>query len=273
MPRLVSIALLALSVVWCATAAGQEFEPEAAEEQLVAEPPVSSATAEGHYQSAVRLFGEGRYGEALEAFDAAIALSPESIFYCNRAIVLIKLQEAEAALASLEACQRSHAGGPAELAEIDAQRAAVAVLVSHIRPGVLASVSAINAPRVNIDEPRGWTRTETGILLLGFGGAAFASAATLDFLSRDLRTELDARSRALITPGNDYARRQAEYDEARESYVRRQRVWIALTATGAVFTLTGATFVISRLLASEDSSEIEVGILGAGTGFVLTYRW
>lgn len=260
MPRLRTIIVL-LAVLWTSHASTQELPPK--------------QRAEGHYQTAVKLFGEGRYAEALAEFDQAIAISPESIFYCNRAVVLIELDEAAEALESLETCQRTHSGSAEELAAIDAQRAAVSVITSHVQPGALGTVSLINAPIVAPAEPasRGWTRVETGILLMGIGGAAFASAATLDFLSKDLKDDLRIASEARVDGGADYAQRQREYDEARIAYRNRQRVWIGLTAGGALFTLTGATFAISRWLSSNPDDQVEVGITLERPGLFVRKRW
>ncbi len=260
MPRLLSIALLIATLLVASSAHAQAPSP-------------ATGTAESHYQSAVRLFGEGRYGEALGEFDAAIALSPESIFFCNRAIVLIKLQEPEAALQSLETCQQTHAGDQAELAEIDAQRAAVQVMVGHVRPSVLDTVSLINAPSVAPDARSGWTWTSTGVLLMSIGGAAIASAATLDFLSKDLQQTLQARATAVIVADGDYLRRQAEYDEARKRYVDRQRIWLGLTAAGAVLTVTGATLVVSQWISSTGSTDVEVGLTPTHPGVVVRLHW
>lgn len=267
-PLILMLALLG-GVTSSSPAQAQDAEAEPTEQ--VVPGPASVDGAESHYQVAVRLFGEGRYREALDEFDAAIAISPQSIFYCNRAIVLIKLQEPEAALESLQTCQATHAGSAADLADIDAQRQAVEVLVAHVRPGVLATVSAINAPMLVAEPPRGWTRVETGIVLLGAGGAALASAATLDFLSQDIKEELAARAAARVQPGADYAQRQAEYVEVREDYVRRQRIWIGLTAAGAVLTVTGATLVLSRWLGGDQP--LEAGVGGPASGVFVRGRW
>lgn len=237
-----------------------------------AEDPHSPASsAEGHYQAAVRLFGEARYREALDEFDAAIEISPESIFYCNRAIVLIQLQEPEAALESLETCQRTHSGGAAELAEIDAQRAAVAVMLENVRESALDTVSSINAPMLAApDVKRGWGLTETGVLLAGVGVAALASAATLDFLSQDLRDDLAAS--ATPTLGSSYQEGLAQYEELRTQYVTRQRIWLGLTAAGGLLTLTGATLVALEVFGSKESG-VEVGVNPITPGVRVKLSW
>ena len=262
MPRFRSITLaVALVSSLLVTNAAAQDAPAPAPEV----PSKARATAETHYQTAVRLYGEGRYREALDEFDAAIAKSPESIFYCNRAVALIKLQEPEEALESLQTCQSTHTGDKAELASIDAQRSGVAVMVDHVQPGVLETVSAINAPTLVAPEAprRGWTRLETGILLIGIGGASLASAATLDFLSQELRDQLEAASSVSLDGTEGFQEERTRYDELRQRYVRRQRIWLGLTAGGAAITLTGAILVTSRLVSRSRKVEVGVGPGGA----------
>jgi tetratricopeptide (TPR) repeat protein len=261
MPKTLSVGVALLVVLLGSNAFAQATEQSKREE------------AESHYLAAVRLFGEGRYREALDEFDEAIADSPESIFYCNRAVALIKLQEPEAALESLQTCQETHAGGEEELAEIDAQRQAVGVIVGNIRTGVLSTVSAINAPDEQppiIQPRRGWTRVETGIVLAGVGVASLASAATLDFLSQDLKTDLESASTAPLN-GASISTRQQEYDAVRKRYVTRQRIFIGLTAAGAAFTVTGAVLTLSGLV--NRNKETPVAVIPHLTGVSARVIW
>jgi tetratricopeptide (TPR) repeat protein len=168
--------LLAASLL--STSASAQDAPAPAPEV----PSKTRATAETHYQTAVSLFGEGRYREALDEFDAAIAASPESIFYCNRAIALIKIQEPEAALESLETCQSTHSGDDSELASIDAQRAGVSVLVHHVQPSVHATVSAINAP--TLDRRRWRSAGFGGDLRFPEPGASRRSGSAVEVVAR-----------------------------------------------------------------------------------------
>lgn len=227
------------------------------------DPHSPKVAAESRYQTAVRLFGEGRYREALDEFDAAIALSPESIFYCNRAIVLIQLREPQEALESLRICQQTFTGDEAELAQIDAQRAAVDVAVNVLRPGATSTVSAINAPQLD-DSAERWTRANTGYLVLGLGGALFASAATLDLLSGDLKEALQTAADG---------RSIEDYDVARDAYVARRRIWLGLTAAGAVFTLSGGILVVSHFIGGASNSDVELGLQLHNPGMSVRFRW
>lgn len=230
------------------------------------DPHSPSASAESQYQTAVRLFGEGRYVEALEAFDRAIEISPESIFYCNRAVVLIKLGEPLEALESLETCQKTFAGGRAELAGIDAQRLGVSAMVHHVRSGALDTVSAMNAPTL---EPRpetgGWSRASTGYVFLGVGGALLASAVTLDRLSVDLKTDFVDEAAGQV------GSTEADYEAARDAYVRRQRAWLGLTVGGAAVTLLGSVLVASHFLVR--GRDVEIGVMTDRPGVTVRLYW
>ncbi len=236
------------------------------------DPHSPKADAEAHYQTAVRLFGEGRYRESLDEFDAAIELSPESIFFCNRAIVLIQLTEIESALESLEVCQNTFEGSEAELAEIDAQRAAVESVVRVVRPRSLTTISDMSAPAEVIvtADADGWTRASTGYVFLAAGGALLASAGTLDLLSADVRTDLEEEASAPAGSTDE------SYAAARQAYVNRQRIWLGLVGGGGVFALTGAALVLSHFLA-DDGEEETIAVVPAvnrsGMQLLLRLSW
>lgn len=229
------------------------------------DPHADGSSAEAHYQTAVRLFGEGRYREALDEFDAAIEQSPESIFFCNRAIVLIQLTEVDEALHSLETCQNTFTGARSELAAIDAQRLAVERVVRSIRPAAFGTISSINAPVLDPIAPEGdgWTRASTGYVLLAAGGALLASAATLDLLSGDVRRNLEAEAQG--PRGSN----EEDYVAAREAYVGRQRIWLGLAGAGAVASVIGASLVVTHFLFTPEAP-VAVGVSpGAATVSIL----
>ena len=230
-----------------------------------AEPHTAGDSAESHYQGAVRLFGEGRYVEALQEFDKAIAISPESIFYCNRAVVLIKLGEPLEALRSLETCQNTFTGADAELAEIDAQRLGVERMVHNVRAGALATVDAINTPLAVEPAPQGsgWTKASTGYVLLGVGGALLASAVTLDRLSVDIKDRFVEEARGRVD-GTEEA-----YLEARAAYVQRQRIWLGLAAGGAAVTLVGSSLVALHFLGGNEGADVSALVTPGG----VSLRW
>jgi tetratricopeptide (TPR) repeat protein len=222
--------------------------PAWAEDAIPADEIVASA--ESHYQLAAHLFGEGRYREALEEFDRAIAFSPEAVFFCNRAIVLIKLGEAPKALESLQSCQNMFEGPREDLAQIDAQAKAVGVFVVNIRKRShqVASTPAV----VKSVEPKpesGSILPTIGWISIGLGATMLGSAITLDQLSSDLREEFLAAARG------EFGVSRSDYEDVRERYESRRKTFVALSITGTALTVVG--FSLFAVDALHDSGEQE----------------
>ncbi|MBA2663704.1 MAG: tetratricopeptide repeat protein [Bradymonadaceae bacterium] len=239
--RYCSLLVVAVALLLLASAANaQQGDPHAPLEY-----------AESHYQLAVRFFGEGRYREAVAEFDRAIALSPEPIFYCNRAVVLLQLKEADEALKSLQTCRDTFVGDNEELRQIDAQTGAIAVFVGHLRPNAMRLGAAIadRALALPVEPPASrdaqWGASDYGYLSLATGAALLASAATLDWLSADLREEFLLQSNG---GANTSSERHAQLEEQIHD---RQRVFLGLTIGGAVFSALGIGLVGYHFLAGE----------------------
>lgn len=226
--------------------------------------------AEGHYQSAVRLLGEGRYRESLQEFDAAIAITPNPIFYCNRAVALIQLKELDAALDSLQTCRDTFEGDDQALAQIDAQLKALSLLVREVRPNATKNAITIaTLPRAtNTPAKGGWSAADTGYIGLGIGAALLGSAATLDLLSADLVTDFKDAS-----TGTDRAR----YDAARADLAQRQRIFWGLTIGGSVLAATGAGLILYHFLSDDGEEATSATVLPmitpGGAGVVLDWRF
>lgn len=215
----------------------------------LAQQPDPAQQAEDHYQSAAKLFGEGRYREALEEFDAAIAIAPEAIFFCNRAVVLIKLQELDAALDSMRTCRDTFSGDPRELAQIDAQLNALTLYVRHLQRNATATATTIATRPKNVGaaSPKpGWGASDTGYLVLGVGAALLGSAATLDLLSADLVQDYKDAS-----TGSDPAR----HAQLRQDLSQRQRVFWGLTIGGSILAATGVGIVLYSFISEEDAPQ------------------
>jgi len=221
-------------------------------------PADGSAKADAHYQTAVRLFGEGRYREALDEFDEAIAISPEPIFYCNRAIVLIELREPEDAYQSLETCRDGFTGATEDKAEIDAQMLAVGAFVHHVGPRATQITEDIaTGPLVKSTptppEHGGFGATDYGLLSTGIGAALVGSAVTLDLLSKPIVDEY----KQLSAEGGS----QQRYDELKQEILTRQRIWYALSIGGGVFALAGVGLVVYDAISGGDDTEAPVVVL------------
>ncbi|MFU8802803.1 MAG: tetratricopeptide repeat protein, partial [Bradymonadaceae bacterium] len=229
--------------------------------QDFADPHDLSARAESHYQLAVRFFGEGRYREAVEEFDRAIAMMPEAIFYCNRAVVLIKLDEMEEALRSMGNCREKFDGDPEELHQIDAQTQALEVVVRFVR------IRAVTVAR-DVAEPSGvvarpvtppagtpWGASQYGYLSLGVGAGLLVGAATLDWVSADLREDFISQSRG----GSGTSKE--EYDTLEARLRTRQQLFYGLAGSGAVLTTAGVGLLTYHVLAADRDRSVRAMVL------------
>lgn len=212
-----------------------------------------SVLADRHYQQAMLMFNQGRYREAVKHFNDAIELAPDPIFYCNRAIALIKLDELDEAIKSMITCRDTIGEDPQEVAQIDAQLQALTIFAKQLRPHAQTLARDIAAgPVIKKVEPTpapvddGWSASDFGYISLALGGACFASAITLDLLSAQDVETLKKEQR-----GGDKAR----YDEARSSIEQRQPLWIGLSAAGTGLALLGVTLIIVDLASDDEPAQ------------------
>ncbi|MEZ4460630.1 MAG: hypothetical protein R3E66_13060 [bacterium] len=212
------------------------------------DPHGDRAEAEQHYQTAVVLLSEGRFLEALNEFDAAIALSPQAIFYCNRALALVKLKETTQAVQSLKSCRDNFEGDAAELAQIDAQYLGVAAFDQVIRPHSMTIAQDIaSGPIVRPSQDDDWNLGDFGLISMGVGAAFLASAVTLDLLSADLHDSFIAESEGGAGTS------QARYDELKSDLEFRQTVFWSLAGAGTLFVVVGGGLVAYHLSSDDDS--------------------
>jgi tetratricopeptide (TPR) repeat protein len=225
-----------------------------------------ASRAESHYQMAVRFFGEGRYREAVDEFDRAIGLIPEAIFFCNRAVSLIKLDEMDAALRSMTECLERFEGDEDELAQIEAQtRALEVVRLIRLDAAAVARDMAFGGSRLvdSQESPRGPVH---GLALLGYSGvgtgaALLAGALVLDLASADLKNQYLAQSR-----GGNGTSEQA-HGELADRLRGRQRVFYGLLSAGAVATVIGGGLLTYHYVTVPSSSLMTLHVapvIGAG---------
>ncbi|MFP4599014.1 MAG: hypothetical protein ACLFVJ_12225 [Persicimonas sp.] len=210
--------------------------------------------ADQHYGEAVRLFGEGRYREAIEEFDRAIELSDESVFFCNRGIALIKLNEWNAALDDMHACRQRFEGDDEELAQIDAQYRGLHAFVRGVRPHAVEvardiASGGVSETGVAVDEPSPWTLELAGHLSLGTGSVLLTAAVMLDYLSADLKDEFVTQSNG--GPGTS-PQRHAELGDELET---RQNVFAGLTISGAALAVTGVSILSYEWFFADNASD------------------
>ncbi len=199
-------------------------------------------TAETHYLQALDLFNQGRYVDALERFDQAIALSPDAVFYCNRAVVLLELGQTRDALESMEVCRTGFENAdPEERAQVDAEVNALALAVRHIVPDTRALASTIaftrsrpkreEAPAVTIVvAPTGAEEldsVELAAWAVGAVGALSLTAALIvDLVTLPLIDEYRASGRE--------GRSRSSYDGLRRAIDQRQVLIGSLLVAGVV---------------------------------------
>ncbi len=215
---------------------------------LAQEDPHGSRTeAEQHYQTAVLLLSEGRYLDALNEFDAAIEISPQAIFYCNRALVLVKLKETGEAVKSLRLCRDNFEGDASELAQIDAQYHGVSAYDNIVRPhSVIIAQDIATGPLPAGRTDEAWNIADVGLISMGVGAAFLASALTVDVLSQTLADDFVKESEG--GPGTSLA----HYDQLKSDVEFRKAVFWGLAGAGAVFVVVGGSLVAYEFAYEDD---------------------
>lgn len=217
--------------------------------------------AEQHYQTAVVLLSEGRYLEALAEFDAAIDLSPQAIFYCNRALVLVKLDETREAMQSLKNCRDLYEGDETELAQIDAQYLGLAAYEEIVRPHARTVARDIATGPVGSNASEApWNLSDFGLITMGVGAALLASAATVDLLSADLKQDFIDESKG----GPETSR--ARYDELKADLGLRQNLFWGLGGAGAVLLVAGGGMIAYHFAIDESPVAVTPTLGSEGFG-------
>ncbi len=241
--------------------------------------------AEAFYLQAVEFFNAGRYQEALENFDQAIALQPEAVFYCNRATVLKKLGEHLEALSSMEACMERFEvyddESAEEKAQITAEVQAMQVALRNVSPtsrGVATNIATRpsvgggggggGGPDLVIVGPSGPGNTDEGtdgVTIAAWSAAGVAGAALTAALITDLVTQ------PLI---EDFERTAQEgtnrdrYDALRAAIDQRKVIVGSLVVVGSVAAISSGVLFLMRDPVDEnrnaDNFQTDVVILQGG---------
>jgi tetratricopeptide (TPR) repeat protein len=215
--------------------------------------------SESYYQQAVQLLNEGRYQEALGNLDKAIELNPEPIFYCNRGAVLLRLEQTEEALGSMERCLESvEIADPADKAVLDAEVNALRLAVRRLKPqsrDLAQQIATRPEEEVSGVSVAAWT---TGAL----GGASLLGVLTLELLTQPLVDEY----RDVASGGQDRAR----YDTLRSDIEDRKLLMGALLVSGSVLTLVSG--VLLWLDMEEEAEPPSVGVRGLPGGALLDLK-
>lgn len=232
--------------------------------------------AEEFYYQALELFNEGRYVDALESFDKAIALRPDPVFHCNRAAVLLQLKRTRQALASMKTCREGfQTEDPLELAQIDAEYLALDLAVKGIVPDSTALATTIattpkesDAPprEVIIVEP-----AEPGISGLGIaawttgtvGAASLVGALVLDIATVPLIDEYK-------TAGAEGTNRD-RYDALKRAIDQRKVIVGSLVVVGmTTLVVSGVLFWLDEEPSETDAPSTDVSLTEGGAVLQLT---
>lgn len=223
-----------------------------------------SEKAGSFYQNAVQLYGEARYRESINAFGRAIQLDPQSVYFCNRAVVLLQIGEVPKSLKDFEACEKSFIGEKTELATINSQRIGV-------QSGIEFSAHArhvsnqILADNLYVPAETGWSLTSWGLLSLGLGAGLIGSAITIDFLSEDLVSEFVTESEG--RPGTD----QARHDELKGDVQTRQILFYGLSIGGTVLSVLGLSLIIADLGGEDDKMALGLELKANGATLKISF--
>ncbi len=211
----------------------------------------NSEKAGTFYQNAVQLYGEARYRESIDAFGQAIKLDPQSVYFCNRAVVLLEIGEVSKSLKDFESCETSFEGEDEELASINTQRLGLKSGIGLDGKAKLIS-NRILSDNLYVPPEKGWSMTSWGLLSLGVGAGLIGSAVTIDFLSADLVESFVTESEG--RKGTDLER----YNELKNDVETRQILFYGLSIGGAVVSALGLTLIIADL--GSESEKVALGL-------------
>lgn len=194
--------------------------------------------ADMHYQSAMQMYSEGRYKESIAAFDSAIALVPESVFYCNRAAVHLELSDVDKALKDLRSCRAQFEGDAEDAAVIDAQTLGLEIGATRVARSARSRTDAVQRAILESNTEQNFGVRGWGLVTLAVGGGAIASAIIVDLLSSQLVEDFVRQSEG--RNGTSVER----FNELKSQVETRQVIFYTLAISGAVLTTAGLTMVI-----------------------------
>lgn len=240
---------------------GQEEEPV----QDVARIEIA---AEQFYQTAMQFYGQGRYREAVDAFDRSLALVNDPLVHCNRAVPLLRLDEIREARDSLRICRSSYPVASEDHHAIDAQIKVLTLVVDVVRPRSkeVAQTIAMGVARpaksrvvVSPREPRLSGVGGSGIALLSVAVVGGVAAFVVDRQSVGLVEAFQTES--LGGEGTS----QARYDELAEEVRGRQILFYGVSAASIGLGVIGATMLgvdLFRVRRDRLELRVEPGIDG-----------
>ena len=229
---------------------------------LAAQPEASSPTSAAQdYARAVQLYNEGRNREALDAFDQAIEKGDEPVYVCNRAVVLMALEEYDRAIGDLEACRDTYDMSLERRATIDAQLQALSVFERVIKRQARELTARLAAPPGEPPQPNSPALDPlpepapsaspsasplrvTSRVTLGLGAGALLGLGAVEFIRAE---EVSRYREACVEPSSLTPERLQRCERDQEALRASQRLARGLLVTGAAFGAVGlTTLVLSR---------------------------
>lgn len=216
----------------------------------------SEELAAEEYAKAIQLYNAGRNREAIAAFERAITHSPQPVYFCNRAVVLLTLEEHARAIEDLTRCRDTYEMEPQELALVSAQLDALTLVERGVkrRARQIAAQIADRPTPTPIPTPiqpetppprQGSAARTLGWVSLALGTSALTSALTLSAVSQERVTAFGRDCQQPPSPAPSCA-------EDRAILRQRQAGFWGLAAGSAVLGITG--IVILRATRSRDES-------------------
>jgi tetratricopeptide (TPR) repeat protein len=157
----------------------------------------AETTAAEDYARGAQLYNEGRNREALEAFNSAIGKADDPIYVCNRAVVLITLEEYDRAIDDLTVCRDTYDMPDESRAQVDAQLKALDRFESMLRPRAREVARLIANPPAPTDSsdspppiikaaaPAASPLRAAGWVSLGLGAGALVGMGAVEVVNRD----------------------------------------------------------------------------------------
>ncbi len=249
------------------------------------EPAQAETSAAEDYARGAQLYNEGRNREALEAFNSAIKKANEPVYLCNRAVVLITLEEYDRAIEDLRVCRDTYEMPEASRAQIDAQLKALELFEQTLRPrardvaGLIANPpkqqdsgrepdGAITPPEVT--EPSTLTpRRSLGWVMFGLGTGALVGMGAVEFVNRDAVARYKS-----VCLGDGPQPEDLDMCRVSQDTLSNQRLLArTLLVSGSVLAITGGVLLWSSRERSPSSSSLRLVPAAQGGKVLWTTRF
>lgn len=224
----------------------------------------AETTAAEDYARGAQLYNEGRNREALEAFNSAVSKADDPIYVCNRAVVLITLEEYDRAIDDLTVCRDTYEMPDESRAQVDAQLKALDRFESMLRPRareVARLIANPPAPTKTTDpeptDPQPVTSPASplrsaGWVSLGLGAGALVGMSAVEVVNRD---EVARYKTDCADAGNLSGDVLAMCKSSQQTLKTQRRLARTLLISGGALGMTGVVLLLTtRRPAAKESA-------------------